>query len=448
MTLLMGEDCLNTADSLMEMRSAEEMKSELLNNFSEKIGSRNSSYRFALWFVKWIFESKSESFLESFNYDIDNISSFLIENISTFNLKAFLEKKYWKVSSVFLSRSEEFGAELASLVGIDGFNFLPQDYHYDIVSDIFNNKYRVENVFEKHKESYKFPNVFRRPLSELMKNEKFEEENEFVQSGEFEWANDLMAAAKENKFRFDTLMEYIAIQASGREVTGLKWRERIDYKVENELDWDYNKVKDALRGYLIFHNVHDLNYALNLLFLDSRVENVFFKERMDVDHVTDSIKSNRKKCQNDVKVVVKLDTGYICEIQLHIEETYSVKEEWIYYDQSIWSMLWTHSDREIFDNLKKENPSIQDMDLPEPGSIVSGHDLYVVARLVSSDFTAEALEQVTNEEKLFFVKLKRLESRLNDFARDSNKRKTIAWHSINSIPVAYIEDKRKEATNQ
>jgi hypothetical protein len=61
---------------------------------------------------------------------------------------------------------------------------------------------------------------------------------------------------------------------------------------------------------------------------------------MDTEGLDDITHINRIKCQSDVKVVLSLNSWFVCEIQLHFKETHDAKENGILLDERILDPDW------------------------------------------------------------------------------------------------------------
>jgi hypothetical protein len=92
------------------------------------------------------------------------------------------------------------------------------DAHFETAALELDTRYNFHRVIEGEKESFIAHEILRRPLSELEKSYKFQDQDLFIQNG-CDSAEELLKLAEENKSEFEKMLDFVSLKSYSRVIS-------------------------------------------------------------------------------------------------------------------------------------------------------------------------------------------------------------------------------------
>lgn len=129
--------------------------------------------------------------------------------------------------------------------------------------------------------------------------------------------SDMLERAEASKVEFDKKMKVAKDKFPNNDLQlpELKGRGRINQKVDIKYKNDPNRVIDVVRGTFVFASAGDLAYAAEVLYGEFNIA----QKKNDIGRKTDT-------GYRDMKLNVRLDTGFMAEIQLQLQSLNDAKK--------------------------------------------------------------------------------------------------------------------------
>lgn len=105
-----------------------------------------------------------------------------------------------------------------------------------------------------------------------------------------------------------------ATQGKAEFPPGLKGRARSQEKIDNDYEGDASRLLDICRASLMFDNVSDIEKALTQI-----------SEQINIVRVKDRFNHPNETGYKDIMLNLKMQNGYICELQIHLKSLLAVK---------------------------------------------------------------------------------------------------------------------------
>ena len=133
-------------------------------------------------------------------------------------------------------------------------------------------------------------------------------------------SDDLLRDAEQVNLDFEEMVINMASETGGSVLLpGLKKRERIQTKMNDEYDGDANEIRDVVRGSIVFDSIKSLYKAVAKIHSSARI--LYVSDRFDNPR-----SSGYRDMQFNLEMTTPEGRPYVVELQLHLEEMLDFKE--------------------------------------------------------------------------------------------------------------------------
>jgi hypothetical protein len=193
----------------------------------------------------------------------------------------------------------------------------------------------------------------------------------------------------------------------------LKNRIRMTRKLLKQLNGQFEKLTDIVRGSLTFSNHRDLYKALRLLKANPAVQQMHVKDFLNVRDSSGNFDLNRETSHKSgfryINVKIRLKSGRVVELQLHLKEIHKAATKRISIPTGILqSIKFSRAQKALFKKTAKQikrngGPSIEFPDFSQARQTITEQHIYNVVREIrarTGKRTKTERELIINLQKL------------------------------------------------